>query len=143
MCCMGRGVFMPFFKAKLISNLKAPLIAVLLLASAQSVASAAEQPQASSAKPKIIEFYASWSTPCQRLQASMDRAMAQHADEFEFVSYNVDDPAAQEALKKYEVCPIPTLVFVNEKNQISDYSIGCMQENILEKKINSALNHKS
>jgi thioredoxin 1 len=134
---------MSFFQAKIVAGLGFILIAIMFIASANAAAISSEkEQQTKGAKPKVIEFYASWCEPCKSMQPSIDRARAQYGSEVEFVSYNVDDPAAQEAIQKYGVCPIPTLVFVNEKNQVSDYAIGCTQERILEKKMNSILNHR-
>lgn len=130
---------MSFFRSELSANLKALLLAVLFIATANTAAESAEG-KAPFAKPRLIEFYASWCVPCQRMQASIDRARTQYGSELDFISYNVDDPAAQEAIKQYEVCPIPTVVFVNEKNQVTDYAIGCTQEKVLEKKIEAMLN---
>lgn len=111
----------------------------LILALIFTAEDAGAQDTAATHKPKVIEFYANWCEPCRRQQSSIDRMKAEYGTDVEFVSYNVDDPSAKEAIEQYEVCPIPTVVFVDEHNQIAGYAIGCTQGKVLEKTINKML----
>lgn len=84
------------------------------------------------AKPKILEFYASWCEPCKQLKPIIEKAKADYADKVEFVSYNIDDPKAEKVVEDYEVSPIPTLIFLDSNNQVMTYSIGYSGENGLK-----------
>lgn len=117
---------MHFFSAR---QERAGLVA-LLVTMAFSICGQAQsaEEKSTSDKPKVIEFYASWCEPCRRLQPAMDRARAQYSEEVEFVSVNVDDPKNREMLEEYEVCPIPTLVFVDKQKKVASYAIGCTED---------------
>lgn len=93
----------------------------------------------STAKPRVIEFYASWCEPCRRLQPAMDRARAEFASEVEFVSVNVDDPAAREVVEKYGVCPIPTVIFEDANKNVKAYAVGCTEDRNIQSGINKIL----
>ncbi len=75
-------------------------------------------------KPKILEFYASWCEPCKQLKPLMEKVKNEYGDQVEFLSYNVDDPEVEKVVEDYEVSPIPTLIFLNNSNQVVTYSIG-------------------
>lgn len=83
-------------------------------------------------KPKVLEFYASWCEPCKQLKPFVEKAKSQYADKVEFVSYNIDDPKAEKIVEDYEVSPIPTLIFLDNSNQVLTYSIGYSGENGLK-----------
>jgi thiol-disulfide isomerase/thioredoxin len=76
------------------------------------------------AKPKVLEFYASWCQPCKMLKPLIEKAKTEYGDKIEFVSYNVDDPTTEKLMEDYEVSPIPTLIFLGADNQVISYSIG-------------------
>lgn len=75
-------------------------------------------------KPKILEFYASWCEPCKQLKPLMEKVKNEYGDQVEFLSYNVDDPEVEKVVEDYEVSPIPTLIFLDQSNQVVTYSIG-------------------
>lgn len=75
-------------------------------------------------KPKILEFYASWCEPCKQLKPFMEKAKTDYAEKVEFISYNVDDPATERIIEDYEVSPVPTLIFLDNNNQVVSYAIG-------------------
>lgn len=84
------------------------------------------------AKPKVLEFYASWCEPCKQLQQVMEKAKTTYGDRVEFLSYNVDDPSAEKIIEDYEVSPIPTLIFLDPSNQVVSYAIGYSGETGLQ-----------
>jgi thiol-disulfide isomerase/thioredoxin len=75
-------------------------------------------------KPKVLEFYAPWCDPCNKLKESIAKAKVDYKDKVEFVSYNIDDPKSGKVVEDYEVSPIPTLIFLDSSNQVVSYSIG-------------------
>lgn len=88
------------------------------------------------AKPKVLEFYASWCAPCQQLKPVLERAKAAYGEEVEFVSYDVDDPSVRSIVEQYEVSPIPAVIFVDTNNKIAGYSIGMTREGNIQKGLN-------
>lgn len=84
------------------------------------------------AKPKVLEFYASWCEPCKQLKPLIEKARSTYGDKVEFISYNIDDPKSEKIVEDYEVSPIPTLIFLDPSNQVITYSIGYSGENGLK-----------
>lgn len=115
---------MSFFQPRKILRVIAAMFFSLISLQFAPVAMAEE----ATAKPRVLEFYASWAAPCQKLQPAMDRAKSEYGKDVEFDSYDVDDPAARALVNEYEVCPIPTLIFIDSNNKICGYSIGCTSD---------------
>lgn len=90
-------------------------------------------------KPKVIQFFANWAEPCRRFQPVVDQVRSQFSQEVEFVNVNVDDPNNKEIVERYGVCPIPTLVFVDSKDQVTGYSVGLTVERNITKNIQKLL----
>jgi thioredoxin 1 len=112
------------------------LLAILVCFTSFMCGQAALAESVHSTKPKVIEFYASWCEPCRRLETVLECSQSKYGSEVDFVRYDVDDPACRNIVEKYEVCPIPTVVFVDTNGQVSDYSIGCTEERVIDKGIN-------
>ena len=123
----------------LVNSGRTLVLAAWFIASANNLVIAAEKQDACTAKPKVIEFYANW---CRSEQKELRTISSLYGSEIEFVHYDVDDPAAQDAVKRYEVCPIPMVLFIDEKNRVVDYAIGATPERILEKKLDAILNQR-
>jgi len=81
------------------------------------------------AKPKVLEFYATWCEPCKQLKPLIDKAKAEYKDKVEFVAYDIDKPQSEKLVEDYDVSPIPTLIFLDGSNQVISYSIGYSGEN--------------
>lgn len=61
-------------------------------------------------KPAIIDFYASWCGPCQRLSPIIDEIAEEYAGKVDIYKVNVDDE--EELAKLFRVRSIPTLVYI-------------------------------
>lgn len=61
-------------------------------------------------KPAIIDFYASWCGPCQRLSPIIDEIAEEYAGKVDIYKVNVDDE--EELAKLFGVRSIPTLVYI-------------------------------
>lgn len=122
---------MRFFR----NNLTAKILMLLVLLTGLMCGQAAEAEIGHSARPKVIEFYASWCEPCLRLDKAMESAQSKYGADVDFVRYNVDDPASLQMVKEFEVCPIPTVVFVDQNGKVQHYSIGCTDQKVIDKGI--------
>jgi thioredoxin-like negative regulator of GroEL len=79
---------------------------------------------AEESKPTVIDFYASWANPCKLLKPSLEKAKAQYGERVNFLMVNVDDPNSDDIVEKYDVSPVPTLVFLKPDGEVATYSIG-------------------
>lgn len=61
-------------------------------------------------KPALIDFYASWCGPCQRLAPIVDELAEEYAGKVDIYKVNVDDE--QELASLFRVRSIPTLVYI-------------------------------
>ena len=72
-------------------------------------------------KPAIIDFYATWCTPCRELEeATFHDAAVVRLAEKEFVMLKVDvtqsgNPLHEQLILQYEVKGVPTIVFLDRK----------------------------
>lgn len=82
-----------------------------------------------SPKPTIIDFYASWCNPCQKLDVSLEKIKKEYGDQLTIMKVDVDDPKNDELIDQYEVSPIPTMVFLNADGEVVTYSIGYAGDN--------------
>lgn len=61
-------------------------------------------------RPALIDFFASWCGPCQRLSPIIDELAEEYAGKVDIYKVNVDD---EETLAKiFKVRSIPTLVYI-------------------------------
>ncbi len=82
--------------------------------------------------PKVLQFSAPWCEPCKQLDPIIKKAKIDYADKVDFISYNIDDPSSEKVVEDYEVSPIPTLIFLDNNNQVVTYSVGYSGENGLK-----------
>ncbi len=90
-------------------------------------------------RAKVVEFYADWCEPCQLLKPVLQKARAEYGKKIEFISYNVDDENNQAMLEKYEVSPIPTIIYLSPDNKVVGYSIGFAGERLIQKELQKIL----
>lgn len=65
-------------------------------------------------KPVVVDFWATWCSPCRAIAPIFEALAEDHADEAIFAKLNVDD--AYEIASQYKVNAIPTIiVFKNGK----------------------------
>ena len=117
------------------NSVKAFSIMFLLLLTMMLQGAQAKQ----TARPKVIEFYASWCEPCRRLQPAMDRVRAEYGTDVEFERVNVDDPASRDIVEKYGVCPIPTVIFEDAEKNVKAYAVGCTEDRNIQSGISKIL----
>lgn len=61
-------------------------------------------------KPALIDFYATWCGPCQRLAPIIDELAEEYGDKIDIYKVDVDEET--ELAKLFRVRSIPTLVYI-------------------------------
>lgn len=87
----------------------------------------------------VLCFYASWVHPSTQLKASLERAALERGDQLSIQTVDVDDPLNQKLLEQYDICPVPTLVFLDKQRRVISYAIGYEPESDLQKVIANVL----
>ena len=72
----------------------------------------------------IVDFWASWCTPCRMLAPILEEIAAEHPD-IKVYKINVDE--AQDIAEKYGVMSLPILIFF-ENGEAVDESIGLVSK---------------
>lgn len=87
----------------------------------------AELYEAMKAPKVLVDFYATWCGPCNRLTPIIEKVSEEHP-ELSVIKIDVDE--VPEVAQKYEVRSIPTLLYV-EEGKIIDQTLGYMPEEAL------------
>ena len=87
-------------------------------------------------RPALIDFFASWCGPCQRLSPIIDELAEEYAGKVDIYKVNVDD---EETLAQiFKVRSIPTLVYI-PKGETPTIQAGGKTKAELKELINSIL----
>lgn len=84
-------------------------------------------------KVKIIKFSSPMCSECKQAGVELDKAMKNHEDSLIIEEINVTQTAgkegdyAKEAIKKYKVTLVPTLVFINKEGKLIHRQEGAMK----------------
>lgn len=84
-------------------------------------------------KPVLVDFWASWCSPCKLLLPTLDKLSEEVGDDVLIVKVNVDDNVG--LAKDYGVRSIPTLLLI-EDGEVKDKLMGNQTLDNLKKFLN-------
>ena len=62
-----------------------------------------------SAKPVVVDFYATWCGPCKMLSPRLDKLAGSFTNQIHFAKVNVDE--SRDVARQFDIHEIPTLIF--------------------------------
>ncbi len=80
-------------------------------------------------KPVLLDFFADWCSPCQRLLPIIDQVAAQR-DDVKVCKINIDE--SRDLARKFRVMSIPTLVVVKDGQEVRRQVGAGTLEEVLE-----------
>jgi len=83
----------------------------------------------------IVDFYADWCMPCQRMKPIFENVAKKLSGKIKFGKLNID--GNEEIAQEYLVMSIPTLIFFSNGEEINRIN-GVISENELEKSIKAS-----
>lgn len=87
-------------------------------------------------KPVLVDFWASWCSPCKKVQPLLEEIASELGDQVEIVKLDVD--ANLEVARAYQVMMVPTLTVFRDGRPVSTL-VGARPKGELLKLIESAL----
>lgn len=82
----------------------------------------------------VVDFYATWCGPCQRLSPMLDKLAAGYTNQVKFVKVDVDEATA--LAKEFDVRAIPMLIFFKDGKPV-DHIIGLPSEADLKSRLDT------
>ncbi len=89
-----------------------------------------------SRRPSVVDFWATWCGPCQRLDGVLEEIARNYDGKVSF--YRVDVNESGGTASRYAVRSIPTLLFFQE-GEVVDQAVGSVSREDIEEKIEKLL----
>jgi thioredoxin-like negative regulator of GroEL len=78
---------------------------------------------------RLLKFEASWCAPCRYMSPIIEGVLNDGLySDVELVNVNIDDEIGQDTARAFSVRSIPTLILMNDRNQIVNILIGTASE---------------
>ena len=91
-----------------------------------------------SGKPVVIDFWATWCGPCQRMTPIVEELAEEYKDTVVIGKYNIEEE--NDLAAQYRIMSIPTILFFKNGEQIRDLRLaGARPKENLEKQIKKLL----
>ncbi len=101
---------------------------------------ASSGPVAFGQKGTVYAFYANWADQCKNINDQLRQLTAAYGQRINVTPVNIEDRASDSLVDKYNIGPIPTVVFVDGSGQVSSTIIGESSLANYEKAVKNILN---
>ncbi len=106
------------------------------VAATEEVAETAAVAESSEGMPEVIDFFATWCGPCQKLVPIFEKLEKKYEGKIKFTRVDVDQEPEMAAAN--EVQAVPTLVFI-DKGGNKEVNVGLLSEEALDAKLKALL----
>jgi thioredoxin 1 len=79
----------------------------------------------------VVQFTATWCTPCKQLAPVLERKYNEHKDKWTLIKVDVDAEGNSDVCSKFELQGVPTLVFIKDQIQVKKL-VGNQPEKVLD-----------
>lgn len=87
-----------------------------------------------SGKPVVIDFWATWCGPCQRMAPVVEELAEEYKDTVAIGKYNIEEE--NDLTTQYRIMSIPTILFFKNGEQVSSLRLaGAQPKATLEERI--------
>ncbi len=92
--------------------------------------------------PTLISFTSTMCTDCKRLKAVLSEVQPNYSDKVNFIAYNALDKnrTIQNAIKKYKVTLVPTIIFLDKDGKEINKIEGFIPKEELINELEEAIN---
>jgi thioredoxin reductase (NADPH) len=81
-----------------------------------------EQELKTSSVPVVVDFYATWCSPCKRIAPKLEATAQVLIGKIKFLKVNVDQ--LNELTSSYRISSMPTVLFFNQEGVVQDRKVG-------------------
>lgn len=81
---------------------------------------------------KCLKFGATWCSPCKALKPIFEKvSQMEEFKNVEFIEYDIEEEDAEELVIKYGIRSVPTVVLLDDQDNVLKKSIGSIPEDTL------------
>ena len=88
-------------------------------------------------KPAIVDFYATWCGPCQRISPILEELAGEYKDQI--VVYKIDVDKAGDVAKTFGISSIPAILYIPADGSEPQMTIGSRDKATFRKEIDTIL----
>lgn len=85
---------------------------------------ASGSPAVAGGRAKVLDFYATWCLPCQRMKPFMEQAQHKYGGQMEFVAIDIDDPNNKALVTRYGIRSVPNVFFLDAQGNVVQHLKG-------------------
>ncbi len=92
-----------------------------------------EEELKTSSTPLVIDFYATWCTPCKRIAPKLESTAQALAGKIRFLKVNVD--VLNELTENYQISSMPTVLYIDQGGAVQERKVGELEIGELLKRL--------
>jgi thioredoxin 1 len=89
-----------------------------------------------SGKPSVVDFWATWCVPCQRLDEVLEEMADRYRGKVTFFRVDVNESSG--TASRFSVSSIPTLLFF-DGGEVVDHAVGSLSPEAISEKVDKLL----